>query len=465
MNIEEEHKNLEPNKDHVPNVQINKLQKISDINKELTDGQFEFNSETIKEETIKKEQEFQNIVKDLELHLGQPLKPESVSMIYKSVVDSNVKMAIEQSERFDRLNIQKIILENIDNEEFRKKISSMKSEKVSEQVFEKSLEQLLEADIDLPKSDRIRLFRQTLEYYSQASNIKEPLLHSTGSYGLRKGLEEGFEGGHASEGGEGALKFEEGSDVQKELSVTHPNYASAETFQQLFARTNGLPEITSLKIDSEIVTKKSLAEKFIEELYNSLTELQLRDLAVDRINSFIKSKEEEKEKWGKLRSDKWSWVIDLSPELKPITKQDLTEEAFQRLTGEVAKQEFIEEFKNRRPRLDNNSIAGIVALVKDEKVKESLIEEARTPFACFISFEGKGKEQNLWSIKNGQKPTHIPFEDFYNGKLVGEDIKEIRIPEVHIEKVQTWLEEKKLNNVKLVPLELFEVKSIIESNL
>ena len=67
-------------------------------------------------------------------------------------------------------------------------------------------------------------------------------------------------------------------------------------------------------------------------------------------------------------------------------------------------------------------------------------------------------------LRNGNR-IHIPFEDKYQGALAGQDIREIRVPQNQMEKVQGWLEAKGLKDVKIVPIEVYEIKRIIQNSV
>lgn len=442
----------------------NRLAKIYD---EL--GSFNYKAksqEEITELQTQRNEEYQKQIKDFDdLNLSE----ESKEIIQSKMVNDVIEQAQQENEKFAKLNIQKTILENINDTSFRQKISPTKYDGLTEDTFNNALEQITTANIDLSKSEKLKLFRETLEYYSNPNSAKKPWWHSTGSYSLRKGLEEGFSGGHSDEAGEGSLFYKKGNEKQKHLSISHTDNPSAETFQQIFARISASGDINEyLKINSEVLTGKKLPQQFLEEFFSSLSEEEKNKLAVDKINTIINIKRGLKQKYPneELWPDKDDWVLELSPNLEDITTNDLTPETYDKIAGEEAKNAFVNTMNNRKqvPLLElikNN----ILPEIKDTKLRETLLREAEHPFPCFITFEGADKNDKLYTEQYGKNPTHIPFEDFYLDSFQGEDIKEIRVPENKINQVREWLDEKSLKNVKLVPLEVFEVKRVIESNI
>lgn len=382
-----------------------------------------------------REEEYQTELSKLETGLGQPLSEESKQKIHQNLVDRVVERAQGENENYDRLSIEKIVLQNIDNPDFKKRISPLDNENISEATFEKALGKILDAEIELPKADRIRLFRQALEYYSSPVQAEKPLFHSTSSYSLRKSLEDGLAGGHGKFSGEAGSTNKEGEWIQKGLSVSHPDHPSTETFQQLFARLGArkseLPN--NLAIDSEALTGKSLPEVFVKELLGTMKPEELKKMLAKRMG------------------------------LKP---EQINDEMIEKATGDEAQRAFIDDFKKREYAPNIEKIKNeVLPSITDEKLKEELEQEAEHSFPCMITLEASGKEQHLTTVSRGENPTHIPFEDFYWDTFRGEDIREIRVPENKIKKVQGWLKEKNLGNIKIVPIEIFEIKRIIQSSI
>ena len=341
----------------------------------------------------------------------------------------------EQEEQEQSL-IQETISRNINNPYFKEVLSFKNPDQINEQVFQRALDTLLNTEnTKLSQLERLKLFRETLEYYSSKQEIKKPLMHSSGSYGLRKALEEGFSGGHGSFSGEAGATREETNEVQKGLSVTHPEYASAESFQQLFARLSSRKEDRDkyLSIDSEKITNKTIPEVFLKELYESLSKDEMRELLAKRIG------------------------------VKP---EAVSDEVLEKMSSAEAQKVFIKEFNKRQylPNLEKIR-KEILPNIEDPELREELEHEAEHPFPCIITFESSGKEKHLTTVSRGEKPTHIPFEDFYWDKMVGEDIREVRVPQNQMKKVEGWLQNKGIKEAKIVPVELFEVKRIIQEKV
>ncbi len=474
-NQENQEKKIEPEK----SAQEIRQQRLSTIDNELENFQNAYkNEEDINIMSSQKEQEFQDIIKNLEINPGQPLSQESVAMIHKNIVDGAMQQVQGENEHLDKLNIKKTILENLDDDDFKKKISPTKAENLTEDVFDKALGQLLIADIDLPKNERIKLFRQTLEYYAKKQPIAEsPVWHSTSSYSLRKGLEEGFSGGKIS-GGENAKQ----ESVGKPLSITHPDFLTAEDFQEMFARLCAKGS-ESLIVDSEKITGDSLPKIFFESFSKQLTNDEKKEFMAKRLNldsaSNAVNKETDKiykeyeNKYGtegEKRAKEYLRTKEASERLEEAGKSALkiapdkiTEEMINKTISPEAMKTAINDFEKRSyvPPVEKIE-QEILPTIKDEKLREELKNEAHSPFPCLITFDLKGKEEQAHSIMKGETPTHIPFEDHFYGTFNSNDIKEIRVPLNKMEKTKDWLIQKGLTGVEIVPMEVYEVKRIIE---
>lgn len=479
MDIEEIDNNQEKKIEPEKSAQEIRQQRLAIISNELDN----FQSTYKKEEDInivssRKEQEFQDIIKNLEINPGQPLSQESVVMIHKNIVDGAMQHVQGENEYIDKLNIKKTILENLDNDDFKKKISPTKAENLTEDIFDKALDQLLTADIDLPKNERIKLFRQTLEYYAKKQPTAEsPVWHSTSSYSLKKGLEEGFSGGKIS-GGENAKR----ESVGKPLSITHPDFLTAEDFQEMFARLCAKGS-ESLTVDSEKITGDSLPKIFFESFSKQLTNDEKKEFMAKRLNldsasnavndEMDKIYKEYENKYGEegerrvkeyLRTkEALERLEEAGKRASKITPDKITEEMVNKTISPAAMKTAINDFEKRSyvPPVEKIE-QEILPTIKDEKLREELKNEAHFPFPCLITFDLKGKEGQAHSIMKGETPTHIPFEDHFYGTFNSNDIKEIRVPLNKMEKTKDWLIQKGITGVEIAPMEVYEVKRIIE---
>lgn len=355
----------------------------------------------------------------------------------KNIPDTKLPLEVSAAENEDeeKAEIIKIITANIDNEDFRKKISPTESEKLSIQSFQKALDQLLSSDINLPKIERLKLFHQTLEYYANNQKVAElPIWHSTSSYALRKSLEEGFEGGHGNYSGEHShIKGTEeiNYDAQKPLSVSYTDHPTSELSQQLYAKLSCKKEDLSkfISLDYEKITEDLLVVQLIE----SLREHDLEELKI---------------------------MIALSKKLKPEEISD--DEALQ---FKISEQD-IEKWKKRTHEPNFIKIKNeVLPNIDDLDLREQLSQEAQHSFPCFVTFEAENLKQNLTRFSRGKHEAHLPYEDHYWGNLPANQIREIRVPQNQIEKTKKWLEEKGLTDVPVIPIEVYEVKRLIEHNI
>ncbi|MBD3359157.1 MAG: hypothetical protein GF365_00390 [Candidatus Buchananbacteria bacterium] len=335
----------------------------------------------------------------------------------------------------DRMKIDKIIEDNINKPDFKKHLSAINPEKIDAKAIEKGLSTLMESEIDLSETERLSLFKQALEYYADAKNFEHPLVwHSSGSFTLRNGLREGFKGGYGRVAGETSHfinKYEDKKheEVQKGLSVTHPDNPSAEYFQQLFARLGAKKEELAefLALDSEKLTDKRVIETFIQAYKNTNTQ-ELKKYVADSLGQA--EKKITNEMIDKLMKQKIEAITQRKQEAKIETiKKDI-------LPG-----------------------------VESDELKQILLEEAEHPFPVFMSFDIKDKQKNLTTVSRGEKPVpHLPFEDRYYGTVNKEQISQIKVPISQIDKIKKWCQEEGIEP-EIIPLEVFEVKRLIEDQI
>jgi hypothetical protein len=380
--------------------------------------------------------EAEQITTDKQMEMTKKQSANREPMVENNNIFSGIKkednIQLENvRQELDEEVIKNLISGNIGNQEFKQRISLAYNESLNENTFLRALEVIKSIDSGLSESERVKLFKDTLEYYISDIKAEKPVWHSTNSYVLRKALEDGFSGGHGRYSGEASHTVKEGKS-QGGLSVTHPEYASAESFQQLFARLGCKREDIGkyLGIDSEKISGKSMPYVFVEELLATTSEEDMKEMVVKRLNC------------------------------KP---EEVTPEIISHFTSDESKLKFIEDF-NKRQYIPNMEYIrrDILPGIQDVELRNELEYEAENSFPCLITFETKGKEGNLTTVSRGERPTHIPFEDFYWDKFNGNDIKEIRVPKNQIKKVSGWLEEKGLRGINIVPIEVYEVRRIIE---
>lgn len=323
------------------------------------------------------------------------------------------------------------IFEVADNQDFVKKILPETPEKIDEGVLNRSLETLLKATdgVNLTETERMQLFQTTLEYYSNPTETMLPLWHSTSSFSLRNGLESGFKGGYGEftgeQGAAGTAKNQ--YEAQKDLSISHPRYDIVETFQQIFAKISMRRDehTQDLSVDSEKITGRDLPCLFIND-------------------------------WLSRDKDE---VVGIVARMRGLKPEEITQKEV-----EDAANYFVRDFRRRQSTEGKREREkALLPKIKDSQLRQELEQEIEHPFPCFITFEGGKKMEKLTTVSSGEKPTHIPFEDRFSGELTGEDIREIRVPQSQISKVQGWLETKGLKDVKIVPIEVFEIKRIIRN--
>lgn len=107
-----------------------------------------------------------------------------------------------------------------------------------------------------------------------------------------------------------------------------------------------------------------------------------------------------------------------------------------------------------------NSLDNGPAESMDEADRIELASEAEQPFACQIALKENSEQKGL-SPDNSRDQA----ESLKDEAITGVDMKEVRVPASELQKVQSWFEKKGLSEVKIVPIEFFEIKKIIQSNI
>lgn len=107
-----------------------------------------------------------------------------------------------------------------------------------------------------------------------------------------------------------------------------------------------------------------------------------------------------------------------------------------------------------------NSLDNRPAESLDEADRVELAAEAEQPFGCQIALKENSEQKGL-----SPDTSRDQAESLKDEAITGEDMKEVRVPASELQKVQSWFEKKGLSEVKVVPIEFFEIKKIIQSNM
>lgn len=314
--------------------------------------------------------------------------------------------------------IQSIIQKHIADPSFRMRICPQNPDALTSQSIEIALSRLCSAESSLGQQERMALFIQTLEYYAQPSKEKHPVWHSTGSFALRNILANGMSASGGAMTGEAATT--QGGSLQRGVSISYPHFPYAEHHQQMFARMNVRhDDIKSfLSVDSEKLTNTSLPKSYAE--------VYLRYVPIDVLK-------------GKIAYD------------NGVEPSEVTEEMVTTLV-----KTFVHDFENREylPKPDWAQINPLL--------RQDLEEEANHPFPVYLTIEA----DTLRDRMDKRSPyEYIPFEDRIAGDIGTEFLREIRVPYTQIPKVQQWLTKEHITHIRVVPLEVFEIKRLIEDSV
>lgn len=224
------------------------------------------NSENIAEIEAKRLQEF-NVKKQSLEKAGIPISDESKKLIHKNMVDDHIDFAIKENERFDKLKIEKIVLENVDNPDSQlvKRLFPENADKVSDETFFSALEKICEANVKTPVCERVQMFREALEYFSEKEKLEYSVAHATGSDSLRRIIEDKqIKEGGTGESGEASGQSRSGE--QKGVSVAEMNHPMADYVELFYGRMGANKEITKevLKIDANVIDGKTPVDDFMQ---------------------------------------------------------------------------------------------------------------------------------------------------------------------------------------------------------
>ncbi|MFH1129293.1 MAG: hypothetical protein V1686_00960 [Patescibacteria group bacterium] len=85
-------------------------------------------------------------------------------------------------------------------------------------------------------------------------------------------------------------------------------------------------------------------------------------------------------------------------------------------------------------------------------------KEIDNQFPCFITIESEKLE-----LKDKSERMHDKVRELVSDSVIEKErIKEIQVPKSKIEEVQKWLKEFKLENVRMIPFEYYEMRQVIE---
>ncbi|MFZ2193216.1 MAG: hypothetical protein WAV31_03150 [Candidatus Moraniibacteriota bacterium] len=240
-------------------------EKLDKINHSLSSFNAQ-NNQNIEEVESTRKREFESKLDQLGI-AEIPVSEETKKLIRQNMVSDTIDHAKKENERFDRLKIDKIILENIDQPDSQliKRLFAKNDAEISEDVFHKSLEKLSKTNIKLEPRERIEIFREALEYFSREEKVIYPVGHATGSDSLRMIIKDGsIKEGGTGEHGEAAGQSRGGK--QQGVSVAEMNHEMADYVEIFYARMAANREITkeALEIDADIIDGKNPIEDFIE---------------------------------------------------------------------------------------------------------------------------------------------------------------------------------------------------------
>lgn len=212
--------------------------------------------------------------KDFEIRIERmkeaaiPITQETKDVIYDETVVKKYNYALEENKKFDLLKIEKIVLENIGQNDSRlmKRLFPQNPENISGKVFLETLRKLcLSKNIQIPINERITIMRKAMEYFSEEEKFVYPVAHATGSDSLRLIIGDGaIKEGGTGEHGEAAGQSRGGK--QRGVSVAEMDNKMADYTEMFYAKMAANREITKdvLKIDADIIDGKNPIEDFME---------------------------------------------------------------------------------------------------------------------------------------------------------------------------------------------------------
>jgi len=257
--------------------------KLDKINCELA-GFSDNNGSNIEEIEAQRNFEFKNKMQEMGM-AGIPVSEDMKKTIYQNMVDDAIEHARKENQRFDELKIEKIVLENAGNPEAKlmKRLFGRKSAQSSEDVFYGALEKLCETEMKTSKGERIKIFREALEYFSEEEKIEYPIAHATGSDSLRLIIADGaIKEGGTGEHGEAAGQSRGGR--QDGVSVAEMDHDMADYVGMFYGRMAANKEITKniLEIDADLVDSKTILEDIADVFLDFIAVDKFLDAASER---------------------------------------------------------------------------------------------------------------------------------------------------------------------------------------
>jgi len=420
--------------------------RIEEINRELSEYNHAADtSEEVDRIQIQREAQYQTKVAELESGLGKKLGNESAEMIHANLVDSVIEQAQKENEKFDSLSAEKKRLVLFNNLELGEN---------AEEVIAKARKLIESKDSD---GSKMKVFEEALDYYSRPQEIlaDTPIYHSTGSYGLAKILEHGaLESKKNIATGEQAATGEEIDTT----SFVIGGYKQSETVSYFYARKN--ERQSRLALDKKDIMGIGCEEDIVESVFAELpglgeAERTQVETALKKMkgNREISDTELMSEKMKDLQDRKYVFNAEEERKVLAALKERLqgaSEDQRWNLNKKIAKlEERMKIYNGEAPEMQ---------------------QEMSDPFPAILIYEGKYLPvEDLTTLTSGlvsERRTKQPIE---NGLL-----KQIQTPLGEINKVKEWLrtridslppdspERRVLEDVKIVPLEYFEARSIIK---
>lgn len=396
----------------------------------------------IDEIEIKRTKEFESKKQELE-KAGIKISNESCDLIYQNLVDDYIDYAKNENERFDSLQAEKkkIVLYN-----------NLELGENPEIFIEKAKKAIKNQDIN---GEKIKIFNEALEYYSKSCEkvANVPIYHGTGSSSLYKIIEKGILDSRKSIlGGEKDVTGKSHGGT----SFAIGGYEQSEIVSHLYARMN--ERKSRLVVDSKSIFGDNIAsgKEIIDVIYRELPKLKPEE------KQFVE------EKLKKVNTED---VINLFDNEKYYFDYDAVHNELQESRdklegkrGEITSDEYRRELEKKIPNLENK----IEAYDKTTDEEKKLLNN---PFGVVLVYEGdelpKKDLETFTTAGICERRTNEPIS---NSK-----IKQIHIPYSEINQVRGWIDKKilrlpenseertALENVEIIPLEYFEVKSIIRN--